>query len=261
MPIVAKTARKHPFAWPDDKQCAVSLSFDDGRASAIEVGVPLLDRFNIKGTFYVMPHNVEKRLNGWRQATASGHEMGCHTLTHPCSGNLHFIRQGGNALEEFTLEQMEQELLGANDAIEDLLGVRPTTFAYPCYHTFVGKGIHRQSYVPVVARHFRVGRIGLNEFAADPSACDLAAVPSLSSDGATWDYMKAAIDRSREDGSWLILTGHDVGEGAPHTADVKVLEQICAYCQDPAQGVWIDTVAAISAYVHQRQVALGEMES
>ncbi|MFW6060358.1 MAG: polysaccharide deacetylase family protein [Phycisphaeraceae bacterium] len=256
MPVVAPTAQKHPFTWPEGKRCGISLSFDDGRASAVDVGVPLFDRFGVKATFYVMPHSVEQRHAAWQAAADAGHEMGCHTLTHPCSGNIAFVRRRGNALEEYTLEQMEQELLGANDAIEQLLGTRPRTFAYPCYHTFVGKGEQRQSYVPLVARHFVAGRIGLNEFAADPSACDLAALPSLSSDHASWEFLKSAIDRAREDRSWLVFAGHDVSEPAPHGVGQRELEQLCAYCTDPANEVWIDTVANIGTYVHQQQAAL-----
>lgn len=256
MPVVARTAQKHPFHWPENKRCAVSLSFDDARLTAIDRGVPLLDQFDVKATFYVMPERVKQRHRQWQVAADHGHEMGCHTLTHPCSGNLAFIRKRGNALEEYTLEQMEQELTGANEAIEQLLGMRPRSFAYPCYHTFVGKGEQRQSYVPLVAKHFDVGRIGLNEFAADPSACDLAAVPSLSSDDATWQYMKAAIDQAREDGSWLVFAGHEVNDPAPHATGPRELEQLCAYCTDPANGIWIDTLANIGTYVTQQQAAL-----
>lgn len=255
MPVVAATAQKHPFTWPDNKRCAISLSFDDGRASAVEVGVPLLDRFGVKATFYVVPDRVEQRRADWQAAADAGHEMGCHTLTHPCSGNLAFVRRRGSALEEMTLEQMEQELTGANDAIERLFGTRPRTFAYPCNHTFVGKGSQRQSYVPLVARHFEVGRVGLSESAADPSACDLAAVPSLASDHASWDFLKSTIERAREDGSWLIFTGHDVGDSAPHAVGRHELERLCAYVTDAANEIWTDTVANVGAYVRRQQAA------
>jgi hypothetical protein len=46
------------------------------------------------------------------------------------------------------------ELLAANETLEELLGVRPRTFAYPCGQRFVGAGENTRSYVPVVARHF-----------------------------------------------------------------------------------------------------------
>ncbi|MCU1274750.1 MAG: hypothetical protein JWO48_2181, partial [Bryobacterales bacterium] len=34
----------HAFHWPESKRVAVSLSFDDARASQVDVGVPLFDK-------------------------------------------------------------------------------------------------------------------------------------------------------------------------------------------------------------------------
>src|SRR5690606_38192340 len=110
---------------------------------------------------YVTPSAIERRLDGWKRAVDEGHEIGNHTLTHPCSGNFSFSRN--NALESYTLEQMERELLGANEVIERMLGFAPRTFAYPCGQTFVGRGEHHRSYVPLIARHFLAGRAAFNE--------------------------------------------------------------------------------------------------
>ncbi len=52
------------FQWPDGKRVALSLSFDDGRASQVEGGAALLDRHGVKATFYVTPSSVEPRLDG-----------------------------------------------------------------------------------------------------------------------------------------------------------------------------------------------------
>jgi len=44
-----------PFRWPNSKRVAVSLSFDDARASQMDAGLPLFDRYHAKVTFYVNP--------------------------------------------------------------------------------------------------------------------------------------------------------------------------------------------------------------
>ncbi|HEY8667636.1 MAG TPA: polysaccharide deacetylase family protein [Tepidisphaeraceae bacterium] len=144
------------FHWPARKQAAVSLSFDDGRPSVIGRGLPILNRHGIRGTFYVLPSAVEQRLPGWRQAVADGHEIGNHTLSHPCSCSYDFSAR--NALEDFTLERMEHELSGASEALMQRLGVTPSTFAYPCGQSFIGRGEGVSSYVPLVARRFSIGR-------------------------------------------------------------------------------------------------------
>ncbi len=242
-----------PFTWPRGAKAAVSLSFDDARLSQPDVGIPILDRFGVKATFYVCNPNIEKRLEAWRAAVARGHEMGNHTLTHPCSGNFPWSRE--NALEDFTLERMEQELVDAGALIRQLLGVQATTFAYSCGQKFVGRGANQQSYVPLVARLFDIGRDYSNELAADPWFFDLAAVPSVEFDGINWETARAFIDGAAKDGRWLIFTGHNVESSAVPRRSVSpdTLERVCAYCADPANGIWIDTVAAVGKHVRDQR--------
>src|SRR6185437_12652378 len=75
------------FHWPAGKRVAVSLSFDDARASQVDVGLPVFEAHGVKVTFYVNPRSLEKRLDGWKKAAAKGHEIGNHSSSHPCTGN------------------------------------------------------------------------------------------------------------------------------------------------------------------------------
>jgi len=244
---MACESTKLPF-WPSGIRGALSLSFDDARWSQTAHGFPLLDPHGVKATFYVSLKPMEQKLEAWRQAAANGHEIGNHTLTHPCSGNFSFSRP--NALEEYSLEQMERdEILGANAAIEKLLGVRPVTFAYPCGQTYVGRGEQVRSYVPVVAKHFLVGREFMGESANDPAFCDLAQAQAQSVDGLSFDQMKAWVDGTVQQGHWLIFAGHDIGAGGRQVTLAGELEELCRYAKDPANGIWVDTVAAIGKYV------------
>src|SRR5438270_13927441 len=88
------------FRWPDGIRAAVTLTFDDARPSQLQRRLPIRDRHGVRATFYVGPDAVETRLDSWRRALESGHEIGGHSLTHPCSGNFRFARQ--NALEDYT---------------------------------------------------------------------------------------------------------------------------------------------------------------
>ena len=73
-----------PFQWPNEKRGAVSLSFDDARVSQIDTGLALLDEHHVKVTFFVQAENISHRLEGWKKAAADGHEIGNHSMTHPC---------------------------------------------------------------------------------------------------------------------------------------------------------------------------------
>jgi len=244
-------SESNSFQWPHGKQAAVSLSFDDARPSQIERGVPIMDAFGIKATFYTSIIGVEKRLDVWRQAIANGHEAGNHTMTHPCSGNFKWSRTA--ALENFTLEQMEKELIDANAQIETLVGVRPSTFAYPCGQKFVGRGEQLKSYVPVVARHFTVGRGFPDEYINDPEWCDLAQAGGVNMDCTPFPKLKEWIDTAITNHGWLILVGHDMGLEQRQSVSKAVLEETCRHLADPANNLWVDTVANVGTYIHKKR--------
>ena len=239
------------FTWPDGKRVAVSLSFDDARPSQVDDGTALLDRYGVKATFYVVPSAVEKKLDGWKRAAAGGHEIGNHSLHHPCSGNFAWSR--GKALEDYTLDQMRRELSDANRRITELLGVTPVSFAYPCGQSSVGRGVGTQSYVPVVASAFVTSRGWLDEAPNDPSYVDFAQLTGIESDGKDFDQILAIVEAARQTGSWVVLAGHEMGKDGPQTTRLTMLERLCAYANDRANGVWMAPVGTVAKYVRAQR--------
>jgi len=242
---------KQTFHWPGGKRVAVSLSFDDARLSQVDRGLDVLNPTGVKVTFFVVPEGVKQRLEGWKRAVASGHEIASHSMNHPCSGN--FPWSFDNALENYTLEQMSQQLDEANTEIQRLLGVRMVTFAYPCGQKFVGRGRQVKSYVPVVAEKFLVGRGYYDEYFNDPAFCDLAQAGGTAFDDMDYIQMVKLIARAAEQGAWIIFVGHEIGERAFQVTDATALAALCRYMQDPANGIWVDTVERIGRYVQQQR--------
>jgi peptidoglycan/xylan/chitin deacetylase (PgdA/CDA1 family) len=57
-----KTVEKRPdFRWPEGKKMGLSLTFDDTRLSQIDKGIPLLNKYSVKATFYLSPDNMKQR--------------------------------------------------------------------------------------------------------------------------------------------------------------------------------------------------------
>jgi peptidoglycan/xylan/chitin deacetylase (PgdA/CDA1 family) len=242
--------------WPEGKRAAVSLSFDDGRASQVDKGLDVIDPTGVKVTFFVNPPAVKKRLEGWKRAVASGHEIGSHSVSHPCTGNFPWSRQ--NALEDYTLERMSRQLDDANAQIQELLGVHAVTFAYPCGQKFVGRGSETKSYVPLIGEKFLVGRGYMDEYDNDPRFCDLAEAGGIPFDDMDYIDMVKKIDQAAEHGGWIIFAGHDIGQKAFQVTDTIALAALCRYMQDPAHGVWVDTVEHIAKYVVKQRASLGK---
>ena len=110
---------QNKVTWPKGQKMALSLTFDDGRASQVNVGTALLDKYGVKATLYVMPNAIEKNVALWKKAAENGHEIGNHSSLHPCSGNFAWSRN--RALEEYTLEKMQKELLESNEQLHQMI--------------------------------------------------------------------------------------------------------------------------------------------
>jgi peptidoglycan/xylan/chitin deacetylase (PgdA/CDA1 family) len=237
--------------WPDGKRAAVSLTFDDARPSQVDNGLALLDGHGIRASFYVSPSNLMERRDGWKKAVAAGHELGNHTMHHPCTGHYKWSRE--HAIENMTLATMENEIVTANAVILHLTGYKALTFGYPCDQTWVGRGAAVQSYVPLVAKHFICGRGGMPEGTpVDPEWLDLALVPCVGSDGRSLDELKTAVERAVEAGSWLVPCGHEIGNPGFQVTDAGVLDAFCGWLKG-RNDILVGTVAEVAGIIREKR--------
>jgi hypothetical protein len=169
---------------PRDCRAAVSLTFDDGTRTQRELAVPVLAEHGLRGTFYLNPGDTTPGAGDWRDRLApwtavgqAGHELGNHTLTHPCP-RLLSARTPAHCLESLTLAQIEHEIAEAQGRLQELTGVAERSLAYPCCGDFVGEGPAQQSYVPVVARYHATARHGLHTHTY-LETCNLHTLPAM----------------------------------------------------------------------------------
>ena len=236
------------------KKAAISLTFDDARYSQADTGVAFLNHYGIKATFFVVPSSVEERLNGWKKATASGHEIGNHTITHPCTGN--FLWSKNHALENYNLDSIKNELTKCNEGVEELLGVKPEVFAYPCGQKFVGRDTNTKSYVPLISQMFLLGRGWRDEAMNDAAFCDMAQISGIEMDGKNFDEILPLIEEAKNTGQWLVLAGHEMGDSGVQTTRFAMLKQLIEYVQDPANEIWIAPAGTIAKYILKNRKAL-----
>ena len=247
-----KTVKDNPeFQWPNGKKMALSLTFDDARLSQIDKGIPLLDKYSVKATFYLSPDNMVQRLDGWKKAISNGHDIGNHSLLHPCTGNFDWSKD--KALEGYTLQEMSYELDSASKLITKMLGIKPVSFAFPCGQKFVGRGNTAKSYIPLISEKFESGRGWLSEGPNDPSFCDMSQLTGMELDGKSFEQIKTLINEAKSKGLWLVLAGHETNDGGTQTSILSTIAEICKYASDPANEIWIDNVHNIASYIKEKR--------
>ncbi|MCF2859903.1 polysaccharide deacetylase family protein [Pseudoalteromonas sp. SMS1] len=243
----------HQFSYPNNARNAISLSFDDARESQIDVAIPLLNKYGVKGTFYVNPQFAMTRLEGWKKAVKQGHELGNHTSSHLCSGNFEWLRKQGLGLEQVDLAWLRKDIESTTQFMQAQFDVSPASFAYPCGNTFVGRGKEVRSYVPLIAEMFKTGRTWLDETGNNPTYTDFAQLAGNRMDGMTFEEIKDLLALLREDNKWIILAGHEVGEKGMYSVDKEALEALIVYLQDPKNGFWLATVTEVANHIEAQR--------
>lgn len=117
----------------------VSTSWDDGHILDLRVA-DILNRYGLKGTFYVARDYVATRMSARDiRELAQLHEIGAHTMTHP-------------VLTDIPLADARREIEDSKKWLEDILGQAVTSFCYP-------KGAHNPQLVALVkAAGYRMAR-------------------------------------------------------------------------------------------------------
>jgi peptidoglycan/xylan/chitin deacetylase (PgdA/CDA1 family) len=96
----------------------VTTSWDDGDILDLKLA-SLLDKYGIKGTFYITKDYRKERLSESDiKSLSQRHEIGAHTLTHP-------------DLRKLSREGKVREIKGSKEWLEGLLGSQVPSFCYP----------------------------------------------------------------------------------------------------------------------------------
>jgi hypothetical protein len=242
------------FRWPDGRKAAVSLTYDDGTPSHLSLAAPIMNEYGVRGTFYINPREADAAsLAPWRQIAQAGHEVGNHTVSHPCSQNFEFISRGGRkGLEQMSLDDIEAEIVEAGRRLQAGIPEQErVSFAFPCYQPFVGRGAKRQSYVPVVLKHCVAGR-GRGEQPNDPRYCDLGYLWSFPCEQMTAPTLIGLVEQAAAQGRWAILTFHGIHEGHLSVGNGDLAE-LCRHLTENKERVWTAPVVTVAQYVARWQ--------
>jgi peptidoglycan/xylan/chitin deacetylase (PgdA/CDA1 family) len=133
---IGNVAAEDVFTWPDGQKMAISLSYDDALDSQLDNAIPSLNKHGLVASFYLTlaSPTVRHRLEEWRAAAVQGHELGNHTIFHPCSAALpdrDWVPSYYN-LDDYVIQEIVDEVTVANSFLHAIDGRRERTLTAPC---------------------------------------------------------------------------------------------------------------------------------
>ena len=189
------------------------------------------------GTFYCTGNSpsLYQRLEEWRGMAARGHELGNHTLFHPCHGDKFDWVKPEYDLNKYTLDRLLSELNTANSLLKSVDGKEIRTFAYTCTNFTIG-GV---SFIESIRELFPAARGG-GPLPPSLENLDFYYVPSWGVDDPTGEELIAYLEEARRRGTLAVIMFHSVGGGYLNVS-AEAHEQLLAYLAEHRDIYWTDT--------------------
>jgi len=250
---------KSEFHWPSSRKAAISLTYDDGDDSNLLMAIPDLNKYGLKGTFYLSPgvYPAEQRSGQrWKLAFENGHEIGNHTWSHPCGTALRSERFSS------ILAFAEDQTGKAEQWLNDHVGFDDErTFAYTCGETHLGPGTDseaEQRYRQLCEQAFLAARVAGGEpmnpnyaiqsrFTLTACACTFG-VDSM-------DEALKYCERALTTGYWAILIFHYFTEGIPQKSTEtrrSIHNSILKWLTDHESELWVAPLRTVYRYIRDQ---------
>ncbi len=208
--------------YKDGRTCAVSLTFDDGMKEHYTIVAPELEKRGFRGTFWLCgawipaeAHHDTTHIT-WAEAAemaGKGHEMSNHAWSHP---NLTTLSE----------EELRTEITRNDKAIQDNIGIKPTTFCFP-YNAF-------NEEIIAIAMEGRVGA-RLKEF-------------WLGGQHSPKEYLEKQISDALESGSWITGMTHGINYGYDCYENPAEFTDFLDYLKSLEGDIWIAPFREVAVY-------------
>ena len=239
------------FKWPEKKKAAVCLTFDDAQDSHLDNAIPLLDSLNMKATFYCPGNKASlyNRTSEWKKIVENGHELGNHSLFHPCDGRQFDWVKPENDLNRYSLEQIRMELYTANTLLKAMDGKTNRTYAYTCSNYKVQDD---STYVDVVKELFSAARSD-GPIPNTMENIDIYFMPGWCVDSHTAKELIEYVKEARRNGTIATFMFHSVGGGYLNVSN-ESLRELLIYLKENEQDYWVDTFFNVTEYISNQSV-------
>jgi peptidoglycan-N-acetylglucosamine deacetylase len=232
----------------NNKKCAVALTYDDALNIHLDKVIPSLDSAGFKATFYLIGSSdaFTKRIPEWRKAAGRGHELGNHTMYHPCYGKRpgrEWVRPDYD-LNNYTMQRMTDEIKMNSALLEATDGKKKRTLACPCGDSKVGDS----SYLYKVKDNFVAMRDGTPD-ADDVNGFGAAKIQWIAPAGHTGEQLVDAVKRAMESNAMLIFVFHGVGGEHSINVSQQAHSQLLQFLKQNESQVWVAPFIDIAEYI------------
>lgn len=238
-------------AWKG-KKCAVVLTYDDAIDQHLDNAVPVLDSLKLKATFYVtaFSQSMQTRLKDWKKLSLKGHELGNHTLFHPCIGNMpgrEWVSKT-NDLNNYSVQRMENEMRMTNLFLQSLDGKTKRTFAFTCGDMKVSDS----AFINGMKNDFVAARAVRNEM-HKINEVDLYNVDCYMVNNNSFEEMKAWVDKAIQTNSLLVILFHGVGGGNSLNVSIENHRKLLRYIKQKENEIWTAPLLTVAEYIKGEQ--------
>ena len=240
------------YSWPDNAIAAVSLSYDDALNSQLDNAIPELDKYGLKGSFYLSLASpaFQNRKREWQQVAKHGHELGNHTINHACRGSLKNRDwvDPKNDLDKKTVAELVDEVLTANQILLKLDNQTLRTFTLPCTD-FLASG---RNYLKEISPFFIGIKSRTGHIPNKMENVNIKNVAVISAENLTGAQLISYVKQAGNNGTMVNFTFHGIGgdylsvTSEAHTALLKFLATHKEY-------YWVDTFRNISLHINNHK--------
>jgi sialate O-acetylesterase len=233
------------------RNCAVVLTYDDAIDQHLDNAVPILDSLGLKATFYITAFStsMQTRQNEWKKLAIKGHELGNHTLYHPCIGNTpgrEWVRPEYD-LSKYTVQRMLDEVRMTNTFLKALDGKKKRTFAYTCGDMKIGDS----SFIEPLKNEFIAAR-GVRSVLNRMPSINLYNVDCFVVNGETGEQLIGWVKQAEATGSLLVILFHGVNGGNSLNVSLEAHSELLHYLKQKEQSIWITPMIEIAEFVKQQ---------
>lgn len=246
------------FKWPDGRSCAVSLTYDDALPIHYEYVGPALEARGMLGTFYLLiSGDPMKNFDRWKHLALQGHELGNHTLFHPCrreTPEMYSWMDDGFDLQDYTPYRFQQELRVANLFLHLLDGKQTRTYGATCCDTYIGRGRNKRSIEDLLREDFVAVRGRQTDKMITVSRdLNLMNLGHTGADFRSFATLRDEIAAAHKAGAWLVYHIHGIG---PKTSELFIERHAHEHLLDylsSQHDIWVTPFIKVASWIRQWQ--------